>query len=377
MKKLAALLAFLSPLLMGSVIIFVANPPAEQGGGGAAACSGTTCTGDWGHANVATITAASGLGTHADYNADNDTWQGHNYLNYAFYDFDDALNVSPDTYAGWTAAADDFSPFHEGGTFSNASDRATYGISFEVGGPSRSGEYYQRVYATDERGGFTIDNAEQNGQRLYYFYKFRTEATVDQQSGKHFRIWADNENIWHSPDCKSTEFKSYDDVGGQATFYLSDVVRPGATWVVLEQYYDPTATDISRDHQSWMDGATYGGDWDTDTDILTADPGWSGHTTDFPNMIDNAGRGCGTAGSFSYTDIFIDHTLRRVVISDASSWNHDTDQDFEIQIPITWSDTEITFGINAGRWTDEQLTGKYVYVIDDDDTQIAKFGPIP
>lgn len=75
-----------------------------------------------------------------------------------------------------------------------------------------------------------------------------------------------------------------------------------------------------------------------------------------------------------YRDLYYDDTYARVVVGNAATYAACTQT--EIQIPLEWSDTQITVGVNLGSF--ESLAGYWVYVFDSSNTivhseQIAGF----
>ena len=72
-----------------------------------------------------------------------------------------------------------------------------------------------------------------------------------------------------------------------------------------------------------------------------------------------------TARSHIYIDDFyFDNTRSRVEIGNASTWSGCTWR--EIQRPTAWSSSSITVTVNEGGFS--SLSGKYLYVVDDDGT---------
>ncbi|MBL0732246.1 MAG: hypothetical protein JJW03_05265 [Desulfosarcina sp.] len=61
-------------------------------------------------------------------------------------------------------------------------------------------------------------------------------------------------------------------------------------------------------------------------------------------------------------DVYVDNTRARVEIGNAATWSACTHR--EIQIPVTWSTTEITATINQGSFS--SVNGKYLFIIDAD-----------
>lgn len=65
-----------------------------------------------------------------------------------------------------------------------------------------------------------------------------------------------------------------------------------------------------------------------------------------------------------YRDLYYDDTYARVVVGNAATYAACTQT--EIQIPIAWSDTQITVGVNLGSF--ESLAGYWIYVFDSSNT---------
>lgn len=61
-------------------------------------------------------------------------------------------------------------------------------------------------------------------------------------------------------------------------------------------------------------------------------------------------------------DVYLDNSLARVEIGNASTWSASTRK--EIQIPTSWSSSAITVNVNAGNFEDEEQV--YLYVVDKD-----------
>lgn len=65
-------------------------------------------------------------------------------------------------------------------------------------------------------------------------------------------------------------------------------------------------------------------------------------------------------GYLDSDDVYTDFTPARVVVGDAPTYNACTK--FEVQLPITWTDSTITAQLNRGGFTD--LSGRWLYVVD-------------
>jgi hypothetical protein len=85
----------------------------------------------------------------------------------------------------------------------------------------------------------------------------------------------------------------------------------------------------------------------------------NGHTVDYPNMIDSSSRGCGTAGSYNFDDIFVNFTAARVELGDAATWSAVRKK--EVQLPVSWGSGSVTVRVNGGEFASGQSA--YLYVV--------------
>ena len=60
--------------------------------------------------------------------------------------------------------------------------------------------------------------------------------------------------------------------------------------------------------------------------------------------------------------VYVDNSLARVFISDSPTWTSNRLQTLEIQVPVEWSDTQISVALRAGPLL--TLPGRYLYVFD-------------
>lgn len=66
--------------------------------------------------------------------------------------------------------------------------------------------------------------------------------------------------------------------------------------------------------------------------------------------------------------VYVDDSFARVMVTDSATFNYDSGQQQEIQFPLTWADTQITAKLNLGAF--QTMLGKYLWVIDENDTPI-------
>ena len=67
-----------------------------------------------------------------------------------------------------------------------------------------------------------------------------------------------------------------------------------------------------------------------------------------------------SAQNWYWDELYIDRTRARIEIGNAPTWNNCTHR--EIQIPVEWTDTQLSFIANQGSFGGEQL---YLYVVDE------------
>ncbi len=80
----------------------------------------------------------------------------------------------------------------------------------------------------------------------------------------------------------------------------------------------------------------------------------------------------GGNGQIWYDDIYIDTTRARVMISNNASWTSATHR--EVQIPVSWTDTSITFEVNEGSFAVGENV--YIFAIDANGGVSNGLGPV-
>jgi hypothetical protein len=320
----------------------VATDAAAQGAFDLASASdgSQTQSGTFAKGELFTLTG-SGFGAHATNNDIGDTWSGSTFLNFRFKDFEDNSLTSHGFY-----------PQSESSPWTTS----TKELGTIAGGPKNSAYYLTRTEVTGEVGGVSCDTKTTSNQ-AYVTFKFMMPMNV--QSGKFFRMYADDPqtSVWLSSGCMNFQIRGDTDCTGTGcdvnnTQYGAGPSMTPGSWHRVEIFADGDAGNFT----TWVDGALAF----TENNWLYKTLGLNGHTMDFPNMIDDDTRGCGTAGSYNYDDIFIDFTQARVELGDAATWSAVKNK--EIQIPVAWSDSTITFRANPGAFASG--TTAYLYVID-------------
>src|ERR1700683_316468 len=82
-------------------------------------------------------------------------------------------------------------------------------------------------------------------------------------------------------------------------------------------------------------------------------------------------------GTFQYIDsIYVDDTRQRIIVSTEPNWRTQVSSgstaEREVQIPVTWSDSQIEFIARQGSLP--SFAGKYLYVIGEDGSPVSTKG---
>jgi len=305
------------------------------------------------HGGSVTI-SGSGFGTRSNYNNTSDSWQGGNFLNFRFKDFEDGQINSHGFYAqkgdsNWSPSASE--------------------LGINNGGPTNSTKFMKRTYVTGEAGGLSAKVAG-GGNQLYTTFKFMMPANT--QSGKFFRLYADSpqSNIYLSTGCTNNMVRGYSECtsgscSGVATEWGTGPTLTANTWHRVEIWADATKNVFSvtvNGTQAWQKS-----NWLNSSLLM------NGHTLDYPNMLDASSRdaACPATGAYNYDDIYADFTQARVELSDSSTWAAAKKK--EVQIPTAWSANSITVRVNSGTFSSGQNV--YLYVVDS--TGVANSQGIP
>lgn len=278
-----------------------------------------------------TITG-SGFGTHENYNEGNYKWMGLTPIAAKFKDFNDGSITSGGWYNGFPAQN-----------------------SIVTGGRVSGGKYLKEQSVSDERSQVQYTMSKTNGK---FYVSFWFMMPPNTQSGKFWRIYGSGSaaNIYLSTGCESNYIRGYSECSAASC-------NPSTEWGTGTQFTSNTWHRVDI----WMDQATNtftvykdGVQQWTKSNWVASQFGGNGHTMDFGNMINDASRGCGTAGSYNYDDIFVNYTKARVEFCDGSSWANRGK--CEVQIPLSWNSSNVTFGVNSGSFTTGQKA--YLYVVD-------------
>jgi len=75
-----------------------------------------------------------------------------------------------------------------------------------------------------------------------------------------------------------------------------------------------------------------------------------------------------------YDNLYINDERNRVILSNQSSWNHQSESNKAIQIPITWVDKKVMVSLDKGMFA--AYTGLYIYVIDINGNPASYYGAL-
>lgn len=344
-RRYIAILALLASTVMAGPVnmagpgsrLYVQQDEGGGDGGGFTPASGygATVVSSIGDGNVIVITRSSGsFGTHSDYNPNGYTWKGNRYICAAFKDFDNGVMASQGFYAQ-----------KSGGSWSPAGNE----LYLSDGGPTNSVKYLSRHYQTTsgEIGGLSLD-APATSTMFYTSFKFMQVSGG--QAGKFFRVYgvSPQNNIYAAtgsnpgnPDYTLRMFSecTAGSCSGAATSYGSNIGTN--TWRLIEFEFN----SVSNSSKAWINTSlsnNVSNYLNTSGNVVV-----SGHTIDYPNMIDDASRGGGTSGEFNFTDIFIDLDVKRFVLEDGSGGR-------EPFIPLYgnggWTTTSVALAMNQGAY---------------------------
>ncbi|MBK8508351.1 MAG: hypothetical protein IPL51_06760 [Candidatus Competibacteraceae bacterium] len=211
-----------------------------------------------------------------------------------------------------------------------------------------SKKYAEKFFNDGRLGALEID---QNNTPNEWFISFWFKVLDNNQSGKFLRIYGSNGNIYFSTGGPDYQIRAYGEGADGPTQWGSPNTFTPNKWHKFEVYMreNPKALIV------WLDGKQQ---WSR-PDMVATNFGGNGHTMDIGNMIDSAEEGYGDKGSYSYDDVYVDHTQSRVEIGNASTWSASTIR--AIQIPTSWSDSSIKVNLNKGSITSDTA---YLFVID-------------
>ncbi len=334
---------FYAPAVGGLALTGIAPTRTVGGGSGV---SGTLT-----HGSTITLTG-SGFGTHSDYGG------AQSFL-----------------CAGW----------HDVSNGSGNGGNITLGPTLEYpeqwtvpasGGHGPSGRYLRRVNPNESNyeggGDWGLSQSGTAGVCLVSCW-FRTAAKAIQQSGKFFRVYSDTSNFYTFQGAGRLAFgAACEGMSGTTTIWGSDDTFTGETWqrVDLLWQQDPNLV------QGYLNGTLI---WQRGSSL--ADPNdeqwipnpWTGngHSLGFGGYFDAADRngGFGNDGNWDFCDLYVDYTYARVELGNNATFANCTQS--ELQIPVTWSATEIQFQLNRGGFA--LGASAWIHVIDSSNTVVATY----
>jgi len=224
--------------------------------------------------------------------------------------------------------------------------------------------YARKVYIDNRLGELNLAQANTTGKWFVSFW-FRVQDVASQQSGKFFRIWGDNANVYLSTGAGNLETRGFSECTSctpqPATVWTSPDAFVADQWarVDIEMAQSPDLFAVYVNGKlEWRRSSTLTG---ADKEQWIPNPlGGNGHTIGIGGMIDSAAEGWPANGSYKFDDVYIDYTWARVELGNAATWAACTRK--EIQPPRQWSGTQITAQLNAGAFAPGQTA--YVYVVD-------------
>lgn len=323
----------------------------QGGAGGFTPESGFGSSGASAHAELFTVTSSAAFGSHADYNPNAYTWNGHQYLCAAVLDFEDGL-IQKDGFSFTT------------NTFGTFSEMWQVDATSPPAGLTKSAiRKYPSGGTLDERGALEWHMPESTGT-LYATFKMR--VVTDVRSGKFFRVYYSTSNGYCSTgisDSASTLSLRYISNESTETTEWSSFGFTPSQWSRFE-----CVTIGGSTMQCFIDGQI--GDARTGVGTLTTT-----NSVDLGNMVDNASRYTGplTLGNeYRYADVIYDLTQARFELADAAVWASRTRS--EMQIPVSWTASSVQLALNKGEHS--AIAGKYLYFISSagSATLVGQFG---
>ncbi len=275
----------------------------------------------------------SSFGIHSDYSPDVE-----NILNVGWHDFENGQ------YQGLGVTLQAVSR-----------DAANFEIVSDNMNRLNSDYYLKKQYINSEGGCYGLRD---KGDFNVWYWSFWFYMPENNQSGKFSRLWGssdvtDQDYFYVSAGGANYYFRggSY----GRSTQWSSpDSFEPNK-WSRVELVFNKTEHMVL----AYMDGKL---EW-THNDWLPASFQANGQLWEVSGMIDGPSRDYyNTNGSYNFDDVYFDHTIARVEISDSEQWGEDVKSHREIQIPVEWSDTQIKITFNQGSFSEGNQV--YLFVVD-------------
>jgi len=267
-------------------------------------------------------------------------------------------------------------------------------VSATVG--SRTGAFLRDDVSTNEGAkgvaifGFDLTKRAYLSFKRYYAYDITTNQGSVGFNNKALRIWPDvltgalpygNNVFWGWQGSEGlNSFRSTNE--NTQTSFAQGTVRASGTrgiwkfgqWQNEQVIYQASGIDVADGIFSWYrDGDNIMNNWVNDStggDPIPGERRWVFRTAERPNyhskiFFDQVSNGTRTdAGALYvyYSNIYIDDTWSRVMLSSAATWSGALD--VEVQIPSAWTDRSISVTVNLG---DLNPSGPlYLYVVDQD-----------
>jgi hypothetical protein len=233
-----------------------------------------------------------------------------------------------------------------------------------AGGRPNSQFYAKKVYINNRGGELGLTQTGTTGKWFVSFW-MRLQDVASQQSGKFFRIWGDNANVYLATGAGNLQIRGYSECTscspGPTTVWGSPDSMAADQWqrVDIQMAQSPDLFAVYLDGKlEWRRGSGLSG---AEMQKWVPNPfGGNNHTLGVGGMLDSAGEGWPANGSYKFDDVYVDYTWARVELGNAATWAACTRR--EIQPPRQWSDTQITVQLNKGAFANGQTV--YAYVVD-------------
>ena len=339
---------------------------------------GTTLAASLQHGGSFTITGAS-LGTKADHNTGNYSYEGQRHLLARFTDFGNASGNAPasNTKAGWQAYLDGIYPI-QGSTDFNASAGASGATLEPSGGVTPSGRWLKRNITQSVRDQFPNNYRmrnwnlwDTNGYQPQMYYSGYVNFSTAKASGKFLRFfWTEssniNNNVWTSMGKGELAARAESSLGGVPNLYADPPVGYKAnTWIRYEILADFANDKISF----YADGKPLTDVAHGYTGVNTGWLGVNGKLDYF--LLGNTVDTNGDLGEFlGHAMPYLDFSFQRIELADSPNWASRSDA--VVQVPTRWDNGRIDIVVNQGRFAN--LENKHLFLLNG--MQATYLGPL-
>lgn len=195
------------------------------------------------------------------------------------------------------------------------------------------------------------------------WFWFDSTVAVPNHSSKFYRVWdlhdgTGTRTSWTHESIVYTNAADQNTPG--ATNGVADIgstIPTPQQWTLLEGYWNTSTHAIRVYMNAQLKHSTddfYHKTYST-LGISLAEIGWDIGGGDPPNI------------PMQFTDIYMSDSMARVVISSAPSWA-DRGASQELQIPLSWSNSQVQATISLGQFP--SVSGKYLYLVKSDASSV-------